>query len=226
MRLGPYTFTGKNLGGGNGFGPICEKELKSKGNVVAGESETFFQEVKFAKCYATRKSAGSEEAVAFNFSLGMEFHSNGSAEIGEGDEAEVKITRPSTVTIKCSKSSCEVIIPAQTIPISAEKHPEREYEAASYLTEEESLAGEKSKEKKYGPVRKRLDIEMIFKKIKTEEQLNPAKGCTNESLEEGAKYKPETDTVEYNNGILEAELEEITLNDGNLSFEPAGVAVS
>jgi len=221
LRLGPYVFTGKNLGNGSGFGPVCENELKSKGNIAAaGESETFFQNVKFSKCYATRKSGTSEEAVAFHFELGMEFHSNHSAELGEGDEAEVKITRPSTVKVKGSKSSCEILIPAQTIPIAAEKNPNKEFEAASYETEEEAVEG-KGKEMKFGPVRKRLDIEMEFKKIVTIEQLDPAKGCTNEKLEEGATFNPENDTVEYRNGVLEAELEEITLKTGNISFVPA-----
>ncbi len=221
MRLGPYVFTGKNEGDGQGFGPVCENELKSKGNIeAAGESETFFENVKFSKCYATRKAGTSEEAVAFHFELGMEFHSNHATELGEGDESEVRITRPSTVKVRGSKSSCEILIPAQTIPIAAEKNPDKEFEATSYETEEEPVVG-KSQEMKFGPVRKRLDIEMEFKKILTIEQLNPAKGCTNERLEAGASYNPVNDTVEYHNGVLEAELEEITLKTGNISFEPA-----
>jgi len=221
MRLGPYVFTGKNLGEGKGFGPVCENELKSKGNIAApGESETFFQNVKFSKCFATRRSGTSEEAVAFHFELGMEFHSNHSAELGEGDEAELKITRPSTVKVKGSKSSCSILIPAQTIPIAAEKNPNKEFEATSYTTEEEAVEG-KGKEMKFGPIRKRLDIEMAFKKIVTIEQLDPEKGCTNEKLEEGATFNPVNDTVEYRNGALEAELEEVTLKTGNISFEPA-----
>jgi hypothetical protein len=219
MRLGPYRFTGKNLGNGMGFGPVCEKELKSKGEVMAGESNTFQQDVKFSKCYSTRKSGTSEEAVSFAFTLDMVFHSNGSAEAG-GEGTEVEITKTSAVKVKGSKSSCELLIPAQTVPVKAATKPEDEYEAASYETEEEPTEG-KGKIAKFGPIRKRLDIEMAFKKIKVFEQLNPAKGCTNEHLEEGATFNEETDQVEYHNGALEAELEEISLNDGNISFEPA-----
>jgi hypothetical protein len=95
LRLGPYVFTGKNLGNGSGFGPVCENELKSKGNIAAaGESETFFQNVKFSKCYATRKSGTSEEAVAFHFELGMEFHSNHSAELGQSQGQQKQLRNP------------------------------------------------------------------------------------------------------------------------------------
>jgi hypothetical protein len=219
MRLGPYRFTGKNLGNGS-FGPVCEKELKSKGEVTAGEHETFEQKVTFSKCFSTRKAGTSEEAVSFHFTLDMVFHSNRSAELG-GEGTEVEITKTSTVKVKGSKSSCELLIPAQTVPVKAATKPEDEFEAVSYGTEEEAVEG-KGKIAKFGPIRDRLDIEeMVFKKIKVIEQLNPEKGCTNEKLEEGATFNKELDQVEYHNGLLEAELEEISLNDGNISFVEA-----
>jgi hypothetical protein len=219
MKLGPYTFTGKNLGGGKGSGPICESELKSSGMITAGEHENLTQNISFKNCFATRKSGTAEEAVKFKFGLGIEFHGNRSANIGEA-QGEM-VVKESKVFVKGAKSTCEVIIPEQIVPIKAEKKPENEFEAASYETEEESLVGEKGQEKKFGPVRKRLDIEMEFKKIKTELQLNPEKGCTDEKLEEGSTFNPETNRVSFKNGILEAELEEITIKTGNLSFEPA-----
>jgi hypothetical protein len=217
MKLGPYTFTGKNLGEGKGFGPVCEKELKSKGTVVAGESETFAQEVTFSKCYSTRTAGSSEEAVSFHFTIPMVFHSNGSV---EADASEVEVTENTPVKVKGSKSSCELLIPKQTIPIKAETRPEAEYEAASYETEEEATEG-KHKIAIFGPIRKKLDIEMAFKRIVVIEQLNPAKGCTNGKLEEGATFNPELDQVTYTKSKLEAELEEISMKNGNLSFEPA-----
>src|SRR5258708_27073436 len=65
MALGPYHFEG------------CEKELHSVGSVVMGESETFFQEVRFSHCEAIRKTgAGLEEIVDASFTLVLEFHSN------------------------------------------------------------------------------------------------------------------------------------------------------
>ena len=83
MAIGPYKFP-------NG----CEKELKSKGNVVAGESEKFFQEVKFNKCIAKRKVGGGiEEPVPVSFTLGLEFHSNGFAETGEPRRREINPRR-------------------------------------------------------------------------------------------------------------------------------------
>src|SRR5215813_1541684 len=73
IQLGPYFFE------------ECEKELHSNGNVTMGESETFFQEVKFAHCEANRNTGGGlEETVLASFSLGMEFHSNGALKLGPG----------------------------------------------------------------------------------------------------------------------------------------------
>ncbi len=49
MTLGPYHFE------------ACEKELHSVGSVTMGESETFFQEVKFSHCEAPRNTGGGFE---------------------------------------------------------------------------------------------------------------------------------------------------------------------
>ncbi len=218
MKLGPYIFTGKNNGKGS-HGPICEKELKSTGEVMAGEHEELEQNIKFSKCIATRKAGSAEEAVSFHFTLGVEFHSNHSATLGEG--ASEAVILPSSIIVKGKKSECTLVIPGQTVPVAAERNPEKEFEVASYETEKESTAGERGKEMKFGPFHERLDIEMEFKKIKTELKIEPEKGCTDEKLEEGSKFNPEKDTVEFTNGILEAELEEVTLKNGNLSFVPA-----
>jgi hypothetical protein len=221
MRLGPYIFTGRNLGEGKGNGPICERALKSKGEVVSESSETFLQNVTFSKCIATRRAGSSEEAVVFHFTLGMEFHSNGSVVTGESEEAEVKIIKGSTVHFKGSKSSCEVIIPEQTIPVKAITKPEKEFESASYETEKEPVEGKKAMKEFPSGFQEKLDITMEFKKVHTIEQLNPAKGCTNGKLEEGGTFNKENDTVEYANGVLEAELEEIEIKKGNVGFAPA-----
>jgi hypothetical protein len=220
MTLGPYVFTGKNLGEGKGFGPVCEKELKSKGAVDSESSETFLQNVTFAKCWATRREGASEEAVSFHFTLAMEFHSNGSAVLGQSEDAEIKIIKASTVRIKGSKSSCEVIIPEQTVPVKAATKTEKEYETATYETEEEEVEGKKALKEFPSGFQDKLDIEFEFGKLKTIEQLNPAKGCTNSKLEEGATFNKENDTVEYSKGVLDAELEEIEIKGGNIGFVP------
>ena len=203
MAIGPYKFP-------NG----CEKELKSKGNVVAGESETFFQEVKFNKCIAKRKVGGGiEEPVSVSFTLGLEFHANGFAETGEG--AGVKIT-PATVKFKGKKSYCEVNIPAQFIPGQAEKKPEKGYEAFSYTTEIEKLEG--SQAKKFGEFRERLAIEWEFKGLNANVPVTET--CEYKNGEEGGKFNPVTKEVEFGGGKMEGELEEITLKTGNLKFVP------
>ncbi|HEV3036070.1 MAG TPA: hypothetical protein VGX72_14925 [Solirubrobacteraceae bacterium] len=220
MKLGPYVFTGRNLGEGK-HGPVCERALKSQGEVASESSETVVQNITFSKCVSTRRAGSSEEAVVFHFTLGMEFHSNGSAVAGESEATEVKIIKGSTVHFKGSKSTCEVIIPEQTVPVKAATKPEKEYESAAYETEEEEVEGKKALKEFPSGFQQKLDITMEFKKLHTIEQLNPAKGCTNGKLEEGGTFNKEHDTVEYANGILEAELEEIEIKGGNVGFVPA-----
>jgi hypothetical protein len=220
MKLGPYVFTGRNLGEGK-HGPVCERALKSQGEVASESSETFLQNITFSKCVSTRRAGSSEEAVVFHFTLGMEFHSNGSAVAGQSEETEVKIIKGSTVHFKGSKSTCEVIIPEQAVPVKAATKPEKEYEAAAYETEEEEVEGKKALKEFPSGFQQKLDITMEFKKVHTIEQLNPARGCTNGKLEEGGTFNKEHDTVEYSNGILEAELEEIEIKGGNVGFVPA-----
>jgi hypothetical protein len=219
MKLGPYVFGGRNLGEGK-HGPICEKALKSEGQVVSESSETFLQNVSFKKCVSTVRAGSSEEAVVFHFTLGMEFHSNGSAVVGESEETEVKIIKGSVVHFKGSKSSCEVIIPEQTIPVKAATKPEKTFESAGYSTETEAVEGKKAMKEFPSGFQEKLNITMEFKKVHTIEQLTPGK-CTNQKLEEGGTFNKEHDTVEYNNGVLEAELEEISIKGGNVGFAPA-----
>ncbi len=224
LRIGPYTFTGTKKFNETTheleFGPICEKELTSKGIVKEEVSEVFEQALFFKKCVGYRKLGGGlEEKVTASFAIGVNFHSNGSAELAE---PEVEVHGVGPMIIKASKSYCVVEIPEQWIPIQAEEHPEKEFESASYTTEEEKLEGGKAK-KYEGGVEKKLNIEMIFKKIRSE--VTPSEKCRYNkegkgSGEEGV-FNPGTGKVEYKNGILEGELEEITLKKGSVWFEPA-----
>jgi hypothetical protein len=191
MVLGPYKFTG------------CEKELKPTGSVVAGESETFFQEVKFSRCVAGRSIGGGlEEAVFASFTLGMEFHSNGSLKFG-----------PASVTFGPSDSTCEVTIPSQWVPAAAEIKGERKsFEEVSFATETEQLEG--SQLKKYGELRERLDIEWELKGIDTTIKITPTCKYNGSHINAAGE-------AEFSNGKMEGELEEVTLQGGNLSFVPA-----
>jgi hypothetical protein len=190
MALGPYHFE------------ECEKELHSVGTVVMGESETFFQEVRFSHCEAIRNTGGGlEEVVDASFTLGMEFHSNGSLKIG-----------PSAVTFGATNSTCEVTIPPQWVPSAAEtKGEEKLFEDVSYGTEKEKLEGGPAK--KFGEFRERLDIEWELKGITATVKLTPT-----------CKYKGAhingAGEAEFSGGKMEGELEEVTLNNGNLSFVP------
>jgi hypothetical protein len=187
MTLGPYHFE------------ECEKELRSLGSVTMGESETFFQEVKFRKCETTRPGGGGlEETVFANFDLGMEFHSNGSMKLG-----------PSAVTFQATNSLCEVTIPAQWVPAGAEteKGQERMWEAGiEYSTEKE-----KTESKKFGEFRERLDVEWEVKGVRTTVKLTP-------ECKYNGSHKNAAGEAEFLGGRLEGELEEITLGGGNLSF--------
>jgi hypothetical protein len=188
MTLGPYKFE------------ECEKELHSTGSVALGESETFFQEVKFSHCEAIRKAGGGvEETIQGSFTLGMEFHSNGSLKLG-----------PSAVTFKLSDSTCEVTIPAQWVPAIAEtKGAEKTFEDATYETETELLEGGQAK--KFGEFRERLDIEWEAKGIVTTVKVTPTCSYSGTHLNAAGE-------AEFTNGRMEGELEEVTLQSGNLSF--------
>jgi hypothetical protein len=224
LRLGPYKFTGEQLfnesnepilngSGEPEFGPICSP-LKAKGAVEAGESESLTQKIAFAHCVAYRSAGtgaeGLKERVTAHFKLGLEFHSNHSATTGEVEESEVTLIPESTVTFTGSHSTCTVEIPSQSVPIKAEKDPEEEFEAALYETEEESTEGSKTLEKKFGPEHDRLNVETEFSHVKTDVPL----GNKCETKKGGEEHK-------YTNGVIDLELEDITLKGGNLSFVPA-----
>ncbi len=189
MTIGPYKFS------------ECEKELRSDGTVAEGESETFMQEVKFSKCVTTRSAGGGlEEPILASFTLGMEFHSNGSLKIGPA-------------TVRPGNSACEVTIPAQWVPASAETKGEYKlFEDASYSTETEPLEGGQAK--KYGPVRERLHVSWELKGVNATVKLGPT--CTYKGAHLNAAGE-----AEYGGGKMEGELEEVTLQGGNISFIPA-----
>ncbi|HYM55837.1 MAG TPA: hypothetical protein VES97_10770, partial [Solirubrobacteraceae bacterium] len=156
---------------------------------------------------------GTEEVKLKSFAIDFEFHSNKAAVIGEG-EGEIKIKKDSTLSIPVGKGACTVVIPEQTIPEKAERKPELEYEAASYTTEFEP-----AKIKKFpSGFQEKLNIEMEFKKV--ESWVKPAPGCAPGGVVNEVPETPGFGYVVYGNGTMELELEEITIKNGNVGFEP------
>jgi hypothetical protein len=196
-------------------------DVKSRGEVTAESSETFFQNVTFTHCLATIPLGKglTEQLPVPKFTLGMEFRSNKAVELGEGSVSETEIVRPSTVIIPIGKKSpCEVTIPEQIVPGKAATQPEREYDAAAYTTEKE----EANLKKFPLGYQEKLDISMEF--VKVESWVKPNEHCVYAEGEDGAfdstPGTPAYGYVVYHKGAFEAELEEITIKHGNLGFAP------
>jgi hypothetical protein len=217
---GTGSVTEINLAGGALTIKECRKELKSAGKVESESSETFLQKILFSHCYAQIKLEKSKfigRQKVPNFTLGLEFHSNKSAVLGEANESEVKVVTPSSISIKVGKFPCTVIVPSQTVPLKAEKKPEKEYEAASYETFKEPANIKKFP----SGFQEELGIEMEFNKVVSYLVPNPP-GCEAEpgtpvNEEPGSPYKGDAG---YGKGHMELELEEIKIKHGNVGFEP------
>jgi hypothetical protein len=198
----------------------CE-DVKSTGAVDEESSEGFFQKVTFKHCLAqvSLNKGITEYLKVPPFTLALEFRSNKSVELGEGAENELEIVRPSTVSVPVGKKSpCRVTIPAQTAPKKAEGKPGKEYGAAGYETEMEAASTKKFP----SGIQEKLDIGMEFSKL--EAWVKPNEHCVYSAGEEGAfdstPGTPAYGYVVYSGGTLEAELEEITIKNGDLGFEP------
>lgn len=181
----------------------CQK-VRSAGEVDAERSDTLYERVTFAKC-AGRANVGTakhvfEKIKIPKFSIAFEFHSNGFVEGGEGENTSVHIS-PTSVSFATRKDSpCTIVIPAQDLPAKAARKPENEFEATSYETEQVP-----AKIKKFPTgFEEQLDITMEFHKVHTEIHATP--GCEPEPGFDGKK------------GIIDAELEELKIRNGNLGF--------
>jgi hypothetical protein len=207
LKVGPYKIT-------------CEKPIKAKGQVTStAPAESFFTEVKFEGCETVVKPAGNsgiEELKKVGLKLGMEFLSNYSAKVGEG-ESEAVIRPASEVTFKAHGGKCTVVIPEQRLPLKQTEGTE--YEAA--VPETVDLAGpfeEGTRQfEKYGEFRTGLSFEINLKKIRS--YVTPNDKCRYKEESQEGKFNPETGNVEFNGGRFEGDLEEIALHGGDLSFE-------
>lgn len=203
LRLGPYNIE-------------CPKGFLAHSMVNQEASESFFTEVSFKTCTSVSRpvdGSGIEEIKSIRFNLGMEFLSNYSAKVGEG-ESEARIVKGSSVEFKDGAGKCVVVIPEQPLPLKQKAGVE--YEAAVPETNEELLEHRAAIEK-YGEYRKRLSFALDLRKIKS--KLKPNAKCRYKEGSEEGKFNPETGYVEFTGGIIEGTLPEVTLKNGNLWFE-------
>jgi hypothetical protein len=186
----------------------CEG-LKGTAEAFAERSTSLKVTLGFRKCsHAVKQGIViSHPKVLFRKPLVLEFHSNGSARVVtiQENEAEVKI----------KPAQCKYHIPEQEIPLGAENKPNKEYEDAEYSTETETIESKGGLKKFPSGVRERLDVEMIFKAIKT--TFKPEGPQCEYVKGEEAKFNPETGLVETTSK-LEAELEELTVPGGSIGF--------
>jgi hypothetical protein len=136
---------------GQSFEMICFK-TRSKGHMAAGFANSYATEIKFAKCVVKAKIGLHTFYIHAKWltPLAIEYYPNGFVEIGSeleeeggrtvlsGGTAELKFKTGVNIEEapeEFEPSVCEVRIPSQTIPARAEKHPENEYEAATFTNE-------------------------------------------------------------------------------------------
>jgi hypothetical protein len=212
-----------------GSGLVIEAcPLKAKGQVDSESSETLLQVVSFDKCkgeaFFGENKKQIEKYKVPNFSIAIEFHSNKSGVIGESESSEVKIVSKSTIVIpvRSKHIGCEVTIPEQTIPTRAVTRPAAEYESAYYETEDEAVEGKKGLERFPSGFQEKLNVETEFSKVET--WVKPSESCEYIEGEEGAYDNtvgtPAYGYVVYSRGILNLELEDITIKNGNIGFAP------
>jgi len=199
--------------------------LSAKGMVESEFSSDFTTNVRILGCKTDIKFGKGGNFTPAKVSFGkegikMEFHANGSLAVGN-PAGEVKILETAAVQVKVQGQKCKLFIPAQTLPTSSERQPEKEYEAAEYATEKEEVEPKELKKYPSG-FKETLDISWELKKIRSYVPIEPGR-CEYEKGTEG-KYEAEGEglpnRVEYTNGLYEGELEEIQLKGGNLGFDP------
>lgn len=179
------------------------KKVKGQGGVDWERSDTLFELVSFTGCKVRTRFGEAAHAKGVkipNFKIAFEFHSNGFVETGGGEATSVHINK-TAVYIKGPKGSpCTVELPSQTVPLKATKKPENEFEAATYETEKHP-----AKIKKF-PAGFEEELDLYTEMNKVVSKIKKSADCPVEP-----KYK-------NNTGVIEIELEELKIKNGNLGF--------
>jgi hypothetical protein len=198
------------------------KGLSSTSEITSEKSPDLAMDLNFKSC----KHAGSEGLFAhqiglhFKKPLHLELHANGSVKIMKigANESEAKV----------QGFTCLIKIPAQEIPLQAEKK-EGEFEAVGYSTTKETVEGAKLKTFPRG-FYETLEVEFIgMKHLKFEYKPEPP--IENEKHEkefpnhcgytqgEGGSFDKETGMVE-GTWAFEGAVSGIQIKKGSIGFEP------
>jgi hypothetical protein len=198
------------------FRILCYKAT-GMGEVTETASETFTTTTKYSKCgWYPQKNTLHVGASFSKTGITVIYHANGYTEAvgnGEGEEYEFKKAEvlESAAYIKVSSTKlCKIVIPAQTIPVRAIKHPEEEFSSAVFSNIETPATNMKLFPSGF---QKRMVISNEFKKILfkyagEETQCTTAPEFEKLSEEGGGS----------NTGVYKGQLEERLLT-GDLSWE-------
>jgi hypothetical protein len=194
----------------------CKKAVSfaktaAEGAFTSGSSSTFSTEIKFAECLTEAKFSTFTGGIRTSFNGGKAvkfiYHTNGFAEFGY--EEAVQISGVST-SFKIGSGICTISLPAQTIPVKAEKEPTGAFSAATY-SNEEVAAPEKLIKRFPSGFQTRMVIANAFKAMKFEYEGGQ---CVGEGgFEEEAKTTSGK-SASYTGGLEEE------VAGGNLSFVP------
>lgn len=141
----------------------------SKGIITETSSDVFQTTTKYSRCGWYPKLNSLHVRATFSKSgLTVRYHSNGYTEaVGNGSGEEIEYTKAelleTAATIKISATKlCTIVIPEQTIPVRAVKHPTDSFSAAVY--KKDPVANENMRKFPTG-IQQRLIVENEFKEM-------------------------------------------------------------
>jgi hypothetical protein len=224
LELGPYTFGPKDPKTGEQFTETPCGAVKLSGQVKKEKSSELTFKLNFKKCAAWAEAGVGQQEVPTKLSLGIKLKSNFSAEVGKSESsAEIE---PGVVTFKGALKKCPIIIPRQTIPLKekAEKEYEEivEYENESF--EPEGIENSKHKKELYPSGEKEtLNVFFLEKFHHIHTYMSQTPPCTNSKGAENGKIVteegPYKGMLEFTNGHLFGEIEDLEVKNGNLKFK-------